>query len=117
MLTIGVIQRMRTNMPVIKSAKKQMRQTNAKTTKNRAVKDAFRSKVKEVKKGIGVLSAKEMQEKVSEAYKAIDKAAKKNIIHKNTAARKKSRMMKLVKTGKSVKSEKKATTKKKTTKK
>ncbi len=100
-------------MPVIKSAQKQMRQTRIRTARNRAIKDAYKSKIKEVKKGIGVLSEKEMQEKISAVYKSLDKAAKKNVIHKNTATRKKSRLVKLVKGGKKVKAVKKVTAKKK----
>jgi len=102
-------------MPVIKSAKKQMRQSKAHAVRNRTMKDAYRAKVKEVKKGIGVLDAKKIQEKLSESYKLIDKAAKKNVLHKNTAARKKSKLAKLVKEGKKAKKEvaKKKPTKKK----
>ena len=102
-------------MPVIKSAQKQMRQAKTKMARNRAVKDAYRTKVKEVKKGIGVLDARALQEKLSESYKLIDKAAKKNILHKNAAARKKSKLAKMVKEGGKVKSEKKAAAKKKPT--
>ncbi len=104
-------------MPVIKSAKKQMRQTKKHTAKNKEIKIAFKSKIKEVQKGIGTMEAKKLQEKLSESYKAIDKAAKKNVIHKNSAARKKSRLAKLVKEGKKVKTEKKAVKKKPVTKK
>ena len=99
-------------MPVIKSAQKQMRQTKTRTIRNRAIKDAYKTKMKEVKKGIGVLDAKKLQEKLSESYKLIDKAAKKNVIHKNNAARKKSQLAKMVKSGKTVKTEKKAVKKK-----
>ena len=102
-------------MPVIKSAQKQMRQTRTRTAQNRVVKDAYKAKVKEVKKGIGVLDASTLQEKLSESYKFIDKAAKKNILHKNAAARKKSKLAKMVKEGGKVKTEKKAAAKKKPT--
>jgi small subunit ribosomal protein S20 len=100
-------------MPVIKSAKKQMRQTRTRTERNQQIKDAYRSKIKELKKGVGVLEAKKMQAKLSESYKLIDKAAKKNVLHKNAAARKKSQLAKLVKEGKKTKTEKKLTAKKK----
>lgn len=103
-------------MPVIKSAQKQMRQTITRTERNRVIKDTYKAKIKEVKKGIGTLDAKKLQEKLSESYKLIDKAAKRNVIHKNNAARKKSQIAKLVKEGKAVKVEKKATKKKPTTK-
>lgn len=96
-------------MPIIKSAQKQMRQTKTRTVRNRAIKDAYKTKIKEVKKGIGVLDSKKLQEKLSESYKLIDKAAKRNVLHKNTAARKKSQIAKLVTSGKKTKSEKKTT--------
>lgn len=99
-------------MPIIKSAQKQMRQTKTRTVRNKVAKDAYKTKIKEIKKGIGVLDSKKLQEKISESYKLIDKAAKKNILHKNAAARKKSQIAKLVKEGKKVKTEKKASKKK-----
>lgn len=101
-------------MPVIKSAQKQMRQTITRTERNKQIKDTYRAKIKEVKKGVGVLDAKKLQEKLSESYKLIDKAAKKNVLHKNAAARKKSQIAKIVKEGKAVKAEKKTAKKKPT---
>lgn len=99
-------------MPVIKSAQKQMRQTKTRTLRNQQIKNAYKTKIKEVKKGVGVLDTKKLQEKLSEGYKLIDKAAKKNVLHKNAAARKKSQLAKLVKEGKAVKAVKKVTKKK-----
>ena len=99
-------------MPVIKSAQKQMRQTKTRTERNQQIKSAYKTKIKEVKKGVGAMDAKKLQEKLSESYKLIDKAAKKNVIHKNNAARKKSQLAKMVKSGKTVKTEKKAVKKK-----
>lgn len=100
-------------MPVIKSAQKQMRQTNTRTEKNRQIKDTYKAKIKELKKGVGVLDAKKIQAKLSESYKLIDKAAKKNVLHKNAAARKKSQLAKIVKEGKVLSTEKKKAAKKK----
>lgn len=104
-------------MPVIKSAQKQMRQTKTRTLRNQQIKNAYKTKIKEVKKGVGVLDTKKLQEKLSEGYKLIDKAAKKNVLHKNAAARKKSQLAKLIKEGKKVKAVKKAVKKKTTSKK
>jgi len=89
-----------------------MRQTRTRTARNKVVKDAYKAKIKEIKKGVGVLDSKKMQEKLSESYKLIDKAAKKNILHRNAAARKKSQIAKLVKEGKKI-TAKKPTSKKK----
>lgn len=51
---------------------------------------------KTVKKLIAT-DTKEAGKSLSEAYKAIDKAAKRGIIKKNTAARKKSRLAQAIK--------------------
>ena len=51
---------------------------------------------KEVKKLISGKSKKEAEKLLPKAYQAIDKAAKRGIIKKNTAARKKSRLVKAI---------------------
>lgn len=80
-------------MPNIKSAKKKMKQDVLKTARN----DAHRSKIDGViraaKKGVTKAKSKEF---VSKAYSEIDKAAKKNIMHKNRAGRLKKRVTRLV---------------------
>jgi small subunit ribosomal protein S20 len=84
-------------MPIKKSAKKYMRVTERKTEKNRKVKGQFRSAIKSLNETI----AKGDQAKARELFKkvqvALDKAAQKKVIHKNTVARTKSRLNKLVK--------------------
>lgn len=112
-------------MPVTKSAIKAMKQANAAKLRNQAVKTDFRTKVKAVKKAVAN-GEKNIGELVSTAIQAIDKAAKRNVIHKEAASRRKSRLMLAVNkiTGNPVeaksiktKSEKTTTTKKTTTKK
>ena len=76
-------------MPIIKSAKKALRGSVRKHTINNARRKAMRSSVKTLKK---TLNEKEL----SVTYQAIDKAAKRGVIKKNTAARKKSRLVKLM---------------------
>ena len=56
-------------------------------------KSALRTAVKKAKKAIEE-NSNSAQEQLIKAIKAIDKAAAKNLIHKNTAARKKSRLTK-----------------------
>lgn len=80
-------------MPLIKSAKKKLRQDVKRTVQNKKVKDTFRKTVKKAKTNP---SAKT----VMEAFSIIDKTAKKNIIHKNKASRMKSALSKLITTGK-----------------
>jgi len=84
-------------MAIIKSAKRNIRSSARKavynTRRNKAMKDA----IKEVRNLIVVKDKKVSAEALSKAYKAIDKAAKTNLIKKNTAARKKSRLAKAIK--------------------
>lgn len=61
--------------------------------RTRAMKDV----VKEIRDLIADGKAKEAQAKLASAYQAIDKAAKRGVIKKNTASRKKSRLVALLK--------------------
>jgi small subunit ribosomal protein S20 len=80
----------------IKSQKKR-NLTNAKAAeRNKAVKSELKSRVKSAVKTIGDDANAEA---VRIAVKKIDSAASKGIIHKNTAARRKSRLMKKVGAG------------------
>jgi small subunit ribosomal protein S20 len=77
----------------IKSQKKR-NLTNAKAAeRNKATRSELKSRVKTANKTIGT---DDNEEAVRLAVKKIDSAASKGIIHKNTAARKKSRLMKEV---------------------
>ncbi len=80
-------------MPNIKAAKKAMRQTKKNKAKNEAVKRMFKSAVKAAKKAVATGSA-DVKEKLRLAQKALDKAAKMNVIKRNTAGRLLSRVMK-----------------------
>ena len=83
-------------MANIKSQKKR-NLTNAKANaRNRAVKSELRSRVKAARATIGYDAN---DEAVRMAIKKIDTAAQKGVIHKNAAARKKSRLMKQVHAG------------------
>ena len=83
-------------MANIKSQKKR-NLTNAKAAeRNKAVKSELKSRVKSAVKTIGDDANAEA---VRVAVKKIDSAASKGIIHKNTAARRKSRLMKKVAAG------------------
>lgn len=59
-------------------------------------KRTMKSVVKEVRELIATDKKEEAQAKLNTAYKAIDKAAKRGVIKKNTAARKKSRLARLL---------------------
>jgi len=84
-------------MPIKKSAKKYMRVTSRKTEKNKKIKGLFRGAIKKTKEAVAKNDLEVAKEELKKAIKALDKAAEKNVIHKNTAARKKSRLNKIVK--------------------
>ena len=77
-------------MPIIKSAKKRARQTVVRQARNYNVRTALRKAVRSVMDAVRVGKTAEAEKLTVEAYKVIDTAAKKRIIHKNTAARRKS---------------------------
>lgn len=79
-------------MPNTKSAIKAMRQSLKRRARNLVTKDKFKSAVKEVKKLIALGKKTEAMEMMKKAMSTLDKAAKKHVIHKNTASRKKSRL-------------------------
>jgi len=84
-------------MPVKKkkpSVLKRQRQEQKRRMRNKAVISKIKTLIKKVKKLI--VEGKEYQETLKTAIKEIDKAASKGIIHKNNAARKKSRLMKTI---------------------
>jgi small subunit ribosomal protein S20 len=84
-------------MPIKKSAQKYVRVTAHKTALNKSVKGVLKSAIKKTKEAITAKDQKGAQELFQKAQAAIDKAAKRGIIKKNTAARKKSRLNTLIK--------------------
>lgn len=84
-------------MPVIKSAKKALRGSQRKMVFNLRRKRVMKDSIKIIDRLVIDKKKKEANEKLSEAYKAIDKATKRGIIKKNTAARKKSRLARVIK--------------------
>jgi small subunit ribosomal protein S20 len=84
-------------MPIIKSAKKALRGSKRKAVFNLRRSRVMKSTVKEVVDLVSNKKKEEANSKLSLAYKAIDKAAKKGIIKKNTANRKKSRLAATIK--------------------
>jgi small subunit ribosomal protein S20 len=83
-------------MPNTKSAAKAMRQAKRRTVFNLATKTKFRTAVKTTRKAIVASQKPEAVESLKKAMSALDKAAKKGVIHKNTASRKKSRLAKAI---------------------
>jgi small subunit ribosomal protein S20 len=83
-------------MAITKSAKKAHRASLKKHVFNLRRKRALTTTTKAVKKLVTAGDTKEATTSLSAAYKAIDKAAKRGVIKKNTAARKKSRLAKSI---------------------
>lgn len=79
-----------------KSAEKRARQNLNRRLRNKSSKTRIKNVVKEVQDAVDENSMETAQTKLSAAKSAIDKAAKKGVIHKNTAARKISRLSKRV---------------------
>ncbi|QQS21144.1 MAG: 30S ribosomal protein S20 [Candidatus Moraniibacteriota bacterium] len=84
-------------MPIKNSAKKYMRVTARKTVRNKGVKGVAKSAIKKTREAVKANDIDTAQKELRLAIKSLDKAAEKNIIKKNTAARKKSRLNPLVK--------------------
>ena len=80
-------------MPNIKSAIKRVKTAEKANIANSQAKSAMRTQVKKAEQAIAA-GAENTQELVVAASKALDKAASKGLIHKNAAARKKSRLAK-----------------------
>ncbi|GMQ95363.1 MAG: 30S ribosomal protein S20 [Patescibacteria group bacterium] len=83
-------------MPIIKSAKKALRGSRRKKVFNDRRKKAMKSAVKDIKILVVKKDKKGASKLLPQVYKAIDKAAKRGVIKKNTAARKKSRLTKAI---------------------
>lgn len=78
-------------MANIKSAKKRAIIAAKRTERNKMVKSSLRTAVRKFVEASGTETA---AEKLSMAFRALDTAATKGVIHKNTAARKKARLAK-----------------------
>lgn len=84
-------------MAITTSAKRAVRVSKRKKVYNDRRKKALKETLKEVRALAAATNKKEAVAALSKAYQAIDKAAKTNVIKKNTAARKKSRLAAAVK--------------------
>ena len=78
-------------MPNIASAKKNMRKSRAATVRNRAQRSALRTALKKAQAPDASADVK------LAAVQLLDRAARKGLIHKNNAARNKSRLSKSAK--------------------
>ncbi|MBQ4332613.1 MAG: 30S ribosomal protein S20 [Clostridia bacterium] len=79
-------------MPNIKSAKKRVKVIAVKTARNKANRSALKTEIK--KANAAIATGENTTEAVRAAQKKIDQAVAKGLLHKNTAARKKSALAK-----------------------
>lgn len=74
-------------MPNTRSAKKAMRKARAATIRNRAQRSALRTALKKARVATATPAER------TDAISLLDRAARKGLIHRNAAARRKSRLM------------------------
>ena len=83
-------------MANIKSAKKRILVTNKRQARNKHVKSYTKTAIKKLTSAVGAGQSDDVQVLLNQAISAIDTACSKGVYHKNTAARKKSKLTKLV---------------------
>ena len=91
------------HLPNNASAEKRMRQEKRRRTFNRITKSVVRTNITKARQAIAApdLTEEQTEDAVRAAVSELDKAAKKGVIHKNNASRRKSRLMKQLNKAKS----------------
>lgn len=84
-------------MPIKQSAKKYLRASKKRAAQNLKIKKTFKEAVKKLRELAAAGKTDEAKKMFPSVQKVLDKAAKSNIIAKNTAARLKSRLAKMLK--------------------
>ena len=79
-------------MANIKSAKKRIKVTQTKTLRNQIIKSALKTMIKKFEVSLENNYVNSASDEFCRITKALDMAASKGILHKNKAARKKSRL-------------------------
>jgi small subunit ribosomal protein S20 len=80
-------------VPNLRSSMKDMRRSERRRQRNRPIISATRTYVRRAKTAIEAGDAETAAAAVGDAISALDKAASKGVIHRNNAARRKSRLM------------------------
>lgn len=81
-------------MANLKSSKKDLRRSAKRREKNTSTKSALKTHVKKVRVAIQAADPAATEANLSKAVSALDKAVQNGVIHKNQAARRKSRIAK-----------------------
>ena len=87
-------------MPTTKSAAKRLRQNTIRRTQNRSIKRDLRTRHKRVEEAIEAGNVEQAEEAFRATAKKLDQAACKRVIHRNAAARTKSRLSARIKAAK-----------------
>lgn len=85
-------------MPNIKSAIKRVKVNEKKNAENRMIKSELNTYIRKYKNAIAEKNVDEATRLLSEVVSRLDAAASKNVIHKNNASRKQSRLAKMLET-------------------
>jgi len=78
-------------LPTLVSSKKRLRQESVRQRRNATVKSALRTAIKRLRDNRDAKAAPEL---LGQAFSKLDKAVKRNVVHRRTAARIKSRLAK-----------------------
>jgi len=81
-------------LPVTESAKKRLRQSDKRRLRNRVYRSQARTYIKRANQLIAEQKLDEAAQVAALAVSALDRAAQKGVVHKNNAARRKSRLIK-----------------------
>lgn len=87
-------------MPIKKSSFKELRKARKRTVFNAIREKRIKDAIKKIRKALSGKNLDEAQKLAKSVVSMLDKAAKRHIIHKNTASRKKSRMFAAIKRAK-----------------
>ena len=79
-------------MPNHKSAEKRVRQNEKRRAVNRSNRSDLRTQIKKLRTALSASDTNQSRELLTPTVSAIDKAVNKGVLHKNTAARYKSRL-------------------------
>lgn len=83
-------------MATSNQSNKRIRQTEKRRTRNKALTSAYKTNMKKLLDAAKAGDRKTVESLLSSTLSKIDKAAKSNVLHKNTAARRKSLVMRAV---------------------
>ncbi|MBN1367597.1 MAG: 30S ribosomal protein S20 [Dehalococcoidales bacterium] len=81
-------------MPILESVKREFRAARRKQERNRSTRTLSKSTLKKAEKSIATGDADAAKKDTITAVSSLDKAATKRVLHRNNAARHKSRLMK-----------------------